>query len=108
MKRSCLALLTALLVVSAPFAAAAAETFTGTISDDMCGASHASMRMGPTDADCTKACVDAHGASYVLHDGKTAYKLSDQKRAAQFAGKKVKVTGTLDAKTKTIKVESIN
>ena len=65
------------------------------------------MRMGPTDAECTKACVDVHGASYVLYDGKQAYTLSDQKTPEKFAGKKVIVSGTLDAKTKTIHVDSI-
>jgi hypothetical protein len=64
--------------------------------------------MGPTDAECTIACVEAHGAAYVLYDGKGAYTLSDQKTPEKFAGKKVTVTGTLDAKTKTIQVDSIS
>jgi hypothetical protein len=33
--------------------------------------------------------------------------LSDQKTPEKFAGKRVTVTGTLDAKTKTIHVDSI-
>jgi len=66
------------------------------------------MRMGPTDGECTVACVEAHGASYVLWDGKETYTLSDQKAPEKFAGKKVKVTGTLDAATKTIRVEAIS
>ena len=53
------------------------------------------------------ACVSVHGASYVLYDGKNAYILSDQKTPEKFAGQKVRVTGTLDAKTMTIQVESI-
>jgi hypothetical protein len=65
------------------------------------------MRMGPTDAECTKACVVSHGAAYVLFDGKSAYVLSDQKTPEQYAAQKVRVTGTLDAKTRTIRVESI-
>jgi hypothetical protein len=65
------------------------------------------MRMGPTDAECTIACVLAHGALYVLYDGKEVYTLSDQQTPERFAGKKVTVTGTLDAKTKTIRVASI-
>jgi len=63
--------------------------------------------MGPTDAECTIACVSVHGASYVLYDGKDVYTLSDQRTPEKFAGKKVSVTGTLDAKTKTIQVDSI-
>lgn len=86
----------------------AAQRFTGVITDDMCaGVGHARMRMGPTDAECTKACISAHGAAYVLEAGKTVYKLSDQQTPERFAGQKVIVTGTLDARTMTIKVESI-
>ena len=82
-------------------------SFTGVITDSGCSnGDHKAMGMG-TDAECTKACVRAHGAMYVLYDGKEAYALSDQKTPEQFAAKKVTVTGTLDAKSKTIKVESI-
>jgi hypothetical protein len=66
------------------------------------------MRMGPTDAECAQACADAHDATFVLFDGKTAYILSDQKAAAPLAAKHVVVVGTLDAKSRTIKVESIS
>ena len=88
--------------------AQAKQTFTGTITDNGCAdANHSHMRMGSDDRECTLACVDAHGATYVLYDGKITYALSDQKAPEKFAGKKVTVTGTLDAKTKTITVESI-
>jgi len=97
-----------LLAMTALSARPASQTFTGTISDEMCAlAGHASMRMGPTDADCTRACVSLHGAAYVLVDGKNVYVLSDQKTPGDLAGQKVKVVGTLDAKTKTIRVESM-
>jgi hypothetical protein len=69
---------------------------------------HSGMKMGPTDAECTIACVSAHGAVYVLYDGKEAWTLSDQTTPEKFAGKKVTVTGTQDAKAKTLKVESIS
>jgi hypothetical protein len=90
-------------------AASPKRTFVGVITDDMCAtkAGHAAMRMGPTDAECTNACVDAHGSFYVLYDGKTAYTLSDQKKPQQFAGQKVKVVGSLDATGRTIVVASI-
>jgi len=102
-------LLISLLVVAAVSAAQRKQTFTGIITDDMCAntAGHATMRMGPTDAECTRACVAAHGSQYVLYDGKNAYVLSDQQTPDQFAGQKVRVVGMLDAKTKTIHVESI-
>jgi len=88
--------------------AAKTQTFVGTITDNMCSkANHSQMQMGPTDADCTKECIRAHGAMYVLYDGKDAYTLSDQETPSKFAGQKVRVTGMLDARTKTIKVDSI-
>jgi hypothetical protein len=74
----------------------------------MCGkAGHAGMRMGPTDAECTTACISAHGATYVLSDGKNVYTLSDQRTPEQFAARRVRVVGTLDTKTRTIQVDSI-
>lgn len=101
-------LILSLLAAAGLSAAQGNQTFTGVITDDMCArGSHAQMRMGPTDADCTTACVLAHDAKYVLYDGKDAYTLSDQKSPEKFAGRKVRITGTLDAKTKTIKMDSI-
>ena len=101
-------LVLSLLLVAALSAGQSTQTFTGVISDHICAETHAPMRMGPTDAECTTACVLAHGANYVLWDGKTVYILSDQKTPEVFAGLKVTVVGTLDAKTKTIQVDSIN
>jgi uncharacterized protein DUF5818 len=107
MKRLGLILL-ALLAIVVLAVAQRKQTFTGVITDSMCDrADHSGMRMGPTDAECTVACVMVHGASYVLYDGKAAYTLSDQQTPEKFAGQKVTVTGTLDAKTKTIRVDSI-
>lgn len=84
------------------------QTFTGVITDSECATrGHAQMRMGPTDAECTRLCVMAHGAFYVLHDGKDVYMLNDQATPERFAAQKVRVVGTLDVKTGTIKVESI-
>ncbi len=102
-------LIVSLCAAASLSAAQSARTFTGAITDSMCAdaAGHAGMRMGPTDADCTTACVMAHGATYVLFDGTDVYALSDQQTPEQFAGKKVKVTGTLDAATRTIRVDSI-
>src|ERR1044072_990960 len=86
--------LVGLCSIAALSAAPARQTFTGTITDDMCAAAgHASMRMGPTDAECTKACVMEHDAAYVLKDGQNVYGLSNQKMPAQFAGRKVRVVG---------------
>jgi Protein of unknown function (DUF5818) len=100
--------LVGLVAVTALSAGQARQTFVGTITDDMCArGGHRQMRMGPTDADCTVACVLAHDAKYVLYDGKEIYILSDQQTPEKFAGQRVRVVGALDAKTRTIKVESI-
>src|SRR5689334_21804648 len=97
-----------LLIIATLIPAQTKRNFTGTITDSMCAtADHSAMKMGPTDAECTVACVMAHGALYVLYDGKEVFMLSDQTTPEKFAGKRVVVTGTLDAKTKTIQVESI-
>jgi len=71
-------------------------------------ADHSRMQMGPTDAQCTMACISEHDATYILYDGKEAFNLSDQKKPEKFAGQKVIVIGRLDAKSKTIQVESIS
>jgi hypothetical protein len=101
-------LVAGLLAIAGLSAAQGTQTFSGTITDDVCAqAGHVQMRMGPTDADCVKACIISHGAMYVLLDGKDVYTLSDQQTPAKFAAQKVTVVGTLDAKTKTIHVQSI-
>ena len=97
-----------LLMAAALAAAPAKQSFTGIVTDDNCPkADHSIMRMGPTDVECAMACLDAHGAQLGLFDGKAFYTLSDQKAPEKFIGKKVKVIGTLDAKTKTIQMDSI-
>ena len=105
-----LVLCAAVLTLSSLSAAQApkAQTFTGIITDSMCATGdHSKMQMGPTDADCVKACIEAHGATYVLTDGTKVYELSDQKTPEKFAAQKVTVTGTLDPKTNKITVRSI-
>jgi hypothetical protein len=98
----------ALLALTALSAAPDKQTITGTITDDMCAAEgHARMRMGPTDAECTAACVSIHDAAYVLQAGKIVYVLSDQRTPAPLAGRKVRVVGAVDPKTRTITVDSI-
>jgi hypothetical protein len=105
---SLLAVVLGVLAIAAVSAAQGKQTFTGTITDNMCArAGHSQMRMGPTDAECTIACISVHDATYVLDDGKDVYTLSDQKTPEKFAAQRVRVVGTLDAKTKTIQVDSI-
>ena len=101
-------LISILLAVTALSASPRTQTFIGTITDTMCAnADHSQMRMGPTDAECTTACVGIHGATYVLYDGKDVYALSDQRTPEKFAAQKVRVTGALNRTTRTIQVDSI-
>ena len=83
------------------------QTWTGEISDAMCAGNHAAMG-GANARDCTLECIKSMGSKYALVvDSKTAYELSDQKSPEAFAGKKARVTGVLDAKTKVIRVQKI-
>jgi hypothetical protein len=98
----------ALLFISACFTAAAQDqNFTGVITDSKCGAKHTGAN-AEKDAKCVQHCVEAgKSVAFTLNDGTKSWKLSDQKTPAEFAGKKVSVTGTLDAKTSTIQVTKI-
>ena len=96
--------LTASLISAARPASTTAEvTVVGYISDAMCGVKHMSG-MGD-DKNCTLACKTALVLADRQH--KKVYELNQagQERAKEFAGQKVKVTGTL--KGKTIAVTSI-
>jgi hypothetical protein len=97
----------ALLAYAASLAPQGSQTFTGVITDDGCAKSHAQMRMGPTDADCTNACVSAHGSAYALNDGKSVYTLKSREKLEKFAAQKVSIVGTLEKKANTIQVDSI-
>jgi len=83
--------------------AAAPQTFTGVITDAMCGKDHSMMGVKP-DAKCVTECVKS-GSKYALIVGDNVYELSDQKMPEKFAAQKVKVTGTLNGKV--IQVQSI-
>ena len=83
--------------------AAKAKTFTGTVSDSMCGAKHA---MPGDDAACTRACV-GKGSKYALVSGDKVYTLDTSDKAAlatldKQAGAKVTVTGTEKDNTITV------
>jgi len=96
----------AALAVSPAFAAAKGKTFTGTVSDAMCGAKHA---MGGDAASCTRECV-GKGSKYALVVGDKVYTLDATDKAAlaaldKQAGAQVKVTGT--EKDNTITVTSV-
>jgi len=83
------------------------KTFTGIVTDTMCGSKpHSQMMKDKTDAECVRLCARGPNA-YALFDGTAVMKLSDQKTPAKYAGQQVRVTGVYDEKSKTLKVESI-
>jgi uncharacterized protein YdeI (BOF family) len=53
--------------------------------------------------------ISKDGEQFILKDetNKISYQLDDQQTAQKFAGKKVRVTGTLDASNNTIRVQTI-
>jgi hypothetical protein len=113
MRKLALGIAASLVLVGVSLAVPKDQTFRGEIMDSQCSAmgSHDMMlkKGGVKDAkECTQACVKM-GGKYVLYDAakKTVYQLDDQKKPEQFAGEKVKVTGTLDTATKTIHVSDI-
>ena len=106
-----LAICAGTLFLSLSIFAQAPQTYKGEVIDSQCAAlgGHQIMaKPGESAKDCTNRCVNL-GGRYTLYDpaGKTAYQLDDAKKAENFAGTKVTVTGTLNATTKTIHVASI-
>ena len=88
------------------------QTFVGVISDGQCAVkgSHKEIMQKArvnTAANCVKGCTRRHG--YVLYDPATKkiYKLNDQERPAELAGKRVKIKGALNRETQTIFVSSL-
>ena len=101
MNKTCLTLTLAGIL----FGANEPATFTGVITDTLCGRTHGMMK-ARSDEDCVKMCVKGSG-EFALYDGKNILKLSDQKLPAKFAAQRVKVTGSYDEKNQRIKVTSI-
>jgi hypothetical protein len=84
-------------------AIAQTQTFTGVVSDNMCGKQHMMKHTHP--AQCARACVKS-GSDYALVVGDKVYTLKgDKAQIDKFAGEKAKVIGT--ANEGTITVESI-
>ena len=106
--RTAFGVLTALaLVVAAPAAAqkAGEKTLSGKISDSNCKDKHVADEHGgakPTDAECTRMCVNKKRAKYVLigSDGKM-YQLANQKSKtiASHAGQNVELSGEVTGDT---------
>jgi hypothetical protein len=87
-------------------AAAADRTWTGKISDSMCGAKHQMGEHGAaamSDHDCTLACVK-NGSKFVLVSGGKIYKIENQDFAGltEHAGHDVQLKGALKGDTITV------
>jgi hypothetical protein len=92
---------------------AQSQSFSGEIMDDLCAKdkSHQGMMeqmksMSNDPVTCTKKCVEL-GAHYVLYDHKkdVVYKIDNPEKAEPFAGKQVRISGTLQ-KSK-LKIDTI-
>ena len=89
----------------------AEQSWKGTISDSMCGASHKSAieHSGKklTDRECTQACIK-EGAKYVFASGGKVYNIENQDYAglAEHAGHNVTLKGEMTGDT--IKVSNIS
>lgn len=96
----------AAVLAASPAFAAKAQTFTGTVSDAMCGAQH--MMAGDPVA-CLRACVQK-GSKYALVVGDKVYALDTKDKSStdtldKLAGQQAKVKG--EANGDTIEVDSV-
>ena len=95
-----------LLAGFACLASAANQTWTGQISDSLCGASHAKMiagHPGMSERDCALACVKAGGKYVFVSDGKV-YNITNQSLPLleTHAGHTVRLTGEMKGNTITV------
>jgi hypothetical protein len=84
------------------------ETFTGKITDSICGAGH-HIDVVKSDRNCILTCVKFDGAQFVLYNSETKriYMLDDQQQPEHFAGQDVTVIGRYDKAAKEILVTTI-
>lgn len=100
-----------LLSLTLVSAFAADQTWTGEISDNMCGADHSAMAQQgkkPDPHECTLTCVKG-GGKFVFVSSGTVYNIANQDLAElkDHAGHTVQLTGDLAADGKTITVSKI-
>ena len=94
------------------------QIFHGEIGDTQCALnvhsltrSHTEMlkskKMGGTPPPARTYCVQYLGGDFVLSSKNEVYRLDNQEKVRLFAGQKVKITGTLESKSKTIHIVDI-
>jgi hypothetical protein len=98
-------------LLAAHLAFAAANTWTGKITDSMCDKDHSMMASGgkqPDPKECTLACVKS-GSKFVFVSQDKVYEISNQDLPAlkTFAGDKVRLTGEMQPDGKSIKAEKL-
>lgn len=106
---------TALLADQAPEGKEKKVTIEGYVSDSMCGLDHSDMMKkhgGDAQFD-ERACVDAcikGGAKYIIADrgAQKTYNVKDQKKVAEFSGRKVHVEGQLAKDGSTVDITKIS
>jgi hypothetical protein len=98
-----------LVLLASTVCVMSAETWQGSISDKMCGATH----HGQDPVACTRSCVK-NGSAYVFVTGKDKVLDIDNQKDAKiaveldkYAGQTVSVTGTASKDGKSVKIESI-
>jgi len=107
-----------LVAVAAHPSAKRASIFFGEIGDSQCAMnvhsltrSHQEMlkskSMGGTSLSCATYCVKYLGGDLVLTSKNHVYRLDNQDQAHKFVAEKVRITGTLDKKSNTIHIETI-
>lgn len=102
MQKSFLSLIGLIAFSAAALSAqSATQSFSGTVSDSMCGAHH--MMKNATPAQCTRECVK-QGSDYALVVGSKVYTLKGDKILLdKFAGQKVTLSGSLSGDTIMVK-----
>jgi len=94
--------LTVLAVLAAGMAVSAmAADFTGYIIDQNCASKKAMLG----NVACAQACIKKGSPAVLVTDDGTIYKIADQDKVKELAGKKVTISGTMKADT--ISVDSV-
>src|SRR5664279_4339748 len=110
---------TVVLAVAGPVYGQTSRVFHGEISDSQCALnvhsltrSHQEMlkskSMGGTSNTCSVYCIERLGGYLVLSAGNDVYRLDRSDLVHGFEGRKVMITGALDAKLKQIHVLNID
>jgi hypothetical protein len=82
------------LFVLGTYSLAATSTFTGILSDNMCGRKH-TMMMGRPDSECVRACIKARSRPALLVGNRVCTLEDNSREVDKFAGQRVIASGVL-------------